>query len=211
MSVPHAAGALYSTVDDLFLWHQALRTDRLLPAKAREAMFTPFRQNYGYGWAITRQFGRRAMEHGGGINGFSTYLLRFPDEDVCVIVLSNVEGASMAPVARELARIALGEPDAPALPPQLLDAYVGRYVGDDPEGTIVVYRDGPRLLVRVGDRPAVEVAAVSDTTFTAPEGALRVEFVKGQGGRFERLVLHEKGRDVEARRRGPGDEPGGRP
>ena len=56
MSLPYSAGALYSTVEDLYLWDRALYTDRLLPEKAKELLFTPyipaFGGGYGYGWDI---------------------------------------------------------------------------------------------------------------------------------------------------------------
>ncbi|WP_406698666.1 serine hydrolase domain-containing protein [Singulisphaera sp. Ch08] len=109
MTIPHAAGALYSTVDDLYLWDQALLTETLLPKAAREAMFTPDKKDYGYGWSIAKKYGRRTVAHGGGINGFVTHILRFPDDEVCVIVLSNVEGTRVDAMAQDLAAIALGE------------------------------------------------------------------------------------------------------
>ncbi|SIO31885.1 CubicO group peptidase, beta-lactamase class C family [Singulisphaera sp. GP187] len=109
MTVPHAAGALYSTVDDLFLWDQALLTETLVPKAAREAMFTPEKKNYGYGWGITKLFGRRTVSHGGGINGFVTHLLRLPEDQVCVVVLSNVEGTAVGALAEDLAAVTLGE------------------------------------------------------------------------------------------------------
>jgi CubicO group peptidase (beta-lactamase class C family) len=52
MSIPFAAGALYSTVEDLFLWDQALYSNRLLPARLRELLFRPNLASYGYGWGI---------------------------------------------------------------------------------------------------------------------------------------------------------------
>jgi CubicO group peptidase (beta-lactamase class C family) len=114
MSIPFAAGGLYSTVDDLLLWDQALSSGKILSKKSLEMMFTPFKDNYGCGWIITRQFGRKLITHGGGINGFVTDIRRFPDEKLCVIVLSNVVGTSVNEISRDLAAIALGEPvDAP--------------------------------------------------------------------------------------------------
>ena len=52
MVQPFAAGALYSTVEDLLKWDQALYTDKLLPSAARTEMFTPFKGNYAYGWQV---------------------------------------------------------------------------------------------------------------------------------------------------------------
>src|SRR5262249_53469764 len=63
MTVPYAAGALYSTVDDLSKWDRALATDQLLSKASRDAMFTPARDHYGYGWSIARSFGRPVIAH----------------------------------------------------------------------------------------------------------------------------------------------------
>src|SRR3954447_5477315 len=52
MSIPYAAGSLYSTVEDMFLWDQALRGDKILSEKSKQLMFTPNLSNYGYGFAI---------------------------------------------------------------------------------------------------------------------------------------------------------------
>ena len=107
-------GALCSTVEDLLKWDQALYTDRLLPAAARSAMFTPFKGGYAYGWAAPepspQTFGRRQVGHGGGINGFSTMIIRLIDDNITSIVLSNVQQAATARIARDLLAILLGEP-----------------------------------------------------------------------------------------------------
>jgi CubicO group peptidase (beta-lactamase class C family) len=54
MSAPYAAGALYSTVGDMLLWDQALYTEKVLKKTSLEKMFTPFKENYGFGWAARR-------------------------------------------------------------------------------------------------------------------------------------------------------------
>ena len=58
MSIPHAAGAIYSTTLDLLKWDQPLYTDKLVPRKSLDAMFTPHKDNYGYGWLIDKNFGQ---------------------------------------------------------------------------------------------------------------------------------------------------------
>jgi CubicO group peptidase (beta-lactamase class C family) len=67
MTIPHAAGALYSTVEDLYLWDQALYTEKLISKKSFDAMFTPVKNDYGYGWGIGKQYGLTRIAHGGGI------------------------------------------------------------------------------------------------------------------------------------------------
>jgi CubicO group peptidase (beta-lactamase class C family) len=95
MSLPYAAGSLYSTVDDLYAWDQALYTEKMLPAALKEQMFTPRLSNYGYGWVIRKQpigagkAERTTIGHGGGINGFSTLITRIPEDRHLVVLLNN--------------------------------------------------------------------------------------------------------------------------
>ena len=102
MSLPHAAGSLYSTSRDLYKWHNALRAGKLLSKESWAKMFTPGHKNYGYGWVIEETEGRKWYGHGGGIFGFSTMILRAAEGDTVIIVLSNVENGEAAAVARRL-------------------------------------------------------------------------------------------------------------
>jgi CubicO group peptidase (beta-lactamase class C family) len=103
MDTPHAAGALYSTVEDLLLWDQALYTEKLVPASRLEAMFTPRKGEYGYGWFLHEQGSRKYMEHGGGIAGFVTSIARYPEDRVVIIVLCNFDTAQPGKISRDLA------------------------------------------------------------------------------------------------------------
>src|SRR5215216_5171044 len=109
MTIPHAAGALYSTVEDLYLWDQALYTEKLISKRSFDAMFTPVKNDYGYGWGINKQFGLTRIGHGGGINGFVTFIARYPEAKAVVIVLSNFAQANPQNIATELAKMALAD------------------------------------------------------------------------------------------------------
>lgn len=113
MSIPHAAGGLYSTVEDLYLWDRALYTETLVSQDSLDMMFTPFvdmspTAGYGYGWVITEEFNRREVGHAGGVNGFAASIERFIDDDVVIIALSNIENASFGP-ATSLIELLFGE------------------------------------------------------------------------------------------------------
>ncbi len=112
MTNPFAAGGLYSTVDDLLKWDRALAANRLLSQKSQEAMFTPFLQDYGYGWRIVPTFDRPMVAHAGAINGFASHIRRYPEDGVCIIVLSNVGGAPVVEIGGELAAIVFGKTPA---------------------------------------------------------------------------------------------------
>lgn len=103
MAGPYSAGALYSTADDLYKWDQALYTDAILPRSALALMWTEVASNYGYGWMVSTPVSlskppwalpkRFQVVHPGSIKGFTSEILRFPDEHLTVIVLANLEEA----------------------------------------------------------------------------------------------------------------------
>ena len=105
MSVAFAAGNIYSTVEDLFLWDQALYTQKLLPANYMDLIFTPhipaWGQHYGYGWNIgKKRIGNTkdclpVVEHDGGINGFNSLIVRVPSARSSIILLNNRGGAPL--------------------------------------------------------------------------------------------------------------------
>ena len=109
MSLPYAAGSLYSTVRDLYRWDRALYTDEVLSKDSREKMWTPVKNNYGYGWGIKQVRGHKQIAHGGGINGFATFIGRYPDDDAVVIVLANNERTNAGGLANGLASVLFGE------------------------------------------------------------------------------------------------------
>lgn len=105
MSIPYAAGSLYSTVEDLYLWDQALYTDRLLSSKSRDLLFGSYIAArggyYGYGWSIDEvtvgdsKDKLKIISHGGGINGFNTLISRIPSDKKLVLLLSNAGSAKL--------------------------------------------------------------------------------------------------------------------
>jgi CubicO group peptidase (beta-lactamase class C family) len=102
-----ACGSLYSSVEDLYRWDQALYSDILLPAEARAQLFTPFLYDYAYGWKVTRPDGHLLINHSGLIDGFSTYISRYPEDDLTVIVLANMHTADSVGIGKYIASMVL--------------------------------------------------------------------------------------------------------
>ena len=207
MTVPFAAGALYSTTEDLLRWDRALYTDSLVSKQSRDDMFTPFKSGYGYGWSIGKKFDRQSIGHGGGIYGFATYFDRFPADRVTVIVLSNVEGASAGRMANDLAAIVFGAPyEIPrerksiTVEAKVLDQYVGQYKIASPPVDIVVTNDGGKLVAEIAGRLKLAMAAESETTFFSRDVSAQITFVKDAGGKVTGLTLRMDGNDVTAQR-----------
>src|SRR5215211_5752066 len=118
MSIPYAAGSLYSTVEDLYLWDQALYTDKVLSAQSKALMYKPFLENYAYGWVVMNASFKQndqpvqVIRHGGGINGFSTTILRFPNEKNLIVMLDNT-GSDVDRLADSIAKILYNQPYEP--------------------------------------------------------------------------------------------------
>lgn len=116
MSIPYAAGSLYSTVEDLYLWDQALYTDKLITAQSKELMYKPFLQEYAYGWVITNAAFKvngqsvPVITHGGGINGFTTMIVRYPKEKNLIVILDNTGSQSLDRLSNTIARIIYNQP-----------------------------------------------------------------------------------------------------
>ena len=119
MSTPYAAGSMYSTVEDLFLWDQALYTEKLLPKKYMDMMYEKyvpaFGQHYGYGWSVGKmpigntKDSMQIIGHGGGINGFNTLITRIPSEKSAIILLNNTGGAPLEDITVSISGILHGK------------------------------------------------------------------------------------------------------
>ena len=101
------AGALSSTVDDLYRWAQAIQSGQLLPAQLQSEMLTPVRNDYAYGWKVALRDGRRQISHPGLIDGFASAILLAPDDGLTVVVLCNMDAADAPGIASYLAGLAL--------------------------------------------------------------------------------------------------------
>jgi CubicO group peptidase (beta-lactamase class C family) len=119
MSIPYAAGSLYSTVEDLYLWDQALYTDKLLSAQSQALMYKPFLDNYAYGWVVTNASFKQndqpvqVISHNGGINGFTTTIVRFPKEKNLIVMLDNTGSEYLDRLSDSIAKILYNQPYEP--------------------------------------------------------------------------------------------------
>jgi CubicO group peptidase (beta-lactamase class C family) len=110
------SGLLYSTVEDLYRWDQALYTHTLVSQHTLDEAFTPYvasqyaGSSYGYGWFIAKapRPGHRLIWHDGRVNGFRTYIGRYIDDRVTIIILSNLSTLDEMALANTLERIVFG-------------------------------------------------------------------------------------------------------
>jgi CubicO group peptidase (beta-lactamase class C family) len=104
---------LYSTLEDLYRWNQALSRHTLVSQQSLNEAFTPYvasqyaGSSYGYGWFIAQAAkpGHRLIWHDGRVEGFRSYIGSYADDGVTIIFLSNLSTLDELAQANALARI----------------------------------------------------------------------------------------------------------
>lgn len=205
-SIKTGNGSLYSTVDDLHRWVLSLRSGKVIGPASLDRMLSDHGDGVGYGWFI-RKGPPRSFGLSGRSPGYAASLEHFVDEDLVVVVASNVYSSLTQSMAPDLAAIARGEERRPLLPERPADVpaevrarYAGRYrFGCD-------FAFNPGLLAEV--RPAGDglVLVGGGTTYLIPLSAEKfldrlyggtVSFRSDPDGRVRSLVW-TFGRDYEA-------------
>ncbi|MDZ5471431.1 serine hydrolase domain-containing protein [Bacillus sp. 31A1R] len=108
MSFPLGTYGIYSTVEDLYVWSQALLSNKLVDAQLQAKMFHANGMPYSYGWFVEEE--GEIVSHFGDINGFVNHFTIFVEEELTVIVLSNLNITPVTHISETLANIVLGKP-----------------------------------------------------------------------------------------------------
>ena len=112
-------GGIYTTAADLVSWSHALDTDAVLPAAARAEMLAPASDGRGLGVGLYRRFGRRCIGHDGVHFGYTASFEKYPDDDLTLVYLGNIETGSLGYIRAALPAIVFGQSytEPPITPP----------------------------------------------------------------------------------------------
>lgn len=208
ISNAHASGALYSTTEDMYLWDRALYTEKLITKKSLGIMFTPFTENYGLGWGVVDVFNRRMAGHNGETEGYRANITRFLNDDVCIIILSNLEQTQVGKMSIDLAAIIFGEkysiPEMKSVVTvdlTILNDYVGIYELS-PSFSFTISREDTQLFCQATGQDKFEIYPESETKFFIKDVDAQISFVRDENNSVEKLILHQGGRDIPAKKIG---------
>ncbi len=199
-SVPYAAGALYCTANDLHTFSAAVFSGGLFKEEATlSKMKTPVQSNYGLGLFESEAAGEFALAHNGGIDGYSSTWMYFPDKGLHLILLSNNFISDHSSVADAAVRIHRGEstelPQARAskvLPLETLNKYAGAYSLD--AGFLLDVRAaGGGLSCQIPGQERVQLQAANDTVFFSQIHNLEIVFTREDDGSTAYLTLEQAG------------------
>jgi CubicO group peptidase (beta-lactamase class C family) len=217
MTIPHAAGALLSTADDLVRWNRALHEGRVLQDAAYARMITPVGKavdaKYGFGIEHDRFRGHDLLAHSGGIFGFASMLDYVQGPDLSVVVLQNTESNeghdSPEILARKLAALALGQPypakRAIPVDAAALAAAEGVYPVDAKSARVLRVVDGTLTAQRTGG-PRSKLIPIARDEFLYEDGLNRFSLVRDAAGAVTGMRFYPNGEGdglVFARSAGP--------
>jgi CubicO group peptidase (beta-lactamase class C family) len=209
MSWAGGAGALYSTVGDLFRWNEALYGGRVLNAESLKAAITPVElpknvdgMKYGYGLMMYEIKRLPAIGHGGGLNGWASDLVRLPAQRTTIVVLANAlpgpPELTPAAISRTLAEKLLAD-DIKKLPaptedrsidPKSFTAYVGRYDYKTAVMTVVVENDA--LFAQLTGQPKNRIFPKAKDEFFWKGVDAEVTFLRDEKGQVN-AARHSQG------------------
>jgi CubicO group peptidase (beta-lactamase class C family) len=112
-----ADGSLYFSILDLAKWDAALYTEKLLKRSSLDEMWTPAKlkngqpneDGYGFAWFIENRHGHHVVSHDGSWQGFETTIARYVDDQLTVVVLTNLADAKPSVIAEHVADMYLGD------------------------------------------------------------------------------------------------------
>ncbi len=200
MSWAGGAGALYSTVGDLFRWNEALFGGRVVNEASFKAATTPVALpanvdglKYGYGLMMYEIKRLPAIGHGGGLHGWSSDLLRLPKQHCTVVVLANAalpfppqlipQAISHALAEKFLADEIKKLPPATedkTIDPKTFKAYVGRY--DYQAAIMTVSVEGDSLMAQLTGQPKARIFPKAKDEFFWKVADADVAFVRDEKG-----------------------------
>ena len=218
MSRAGAAGSLYSTVEDLMRWNEGVFSGKVLSEESLQAAFTPYKLDsgkepsmaYGFGWMIGEHRGLKTIAHGGGLNGWSAGLTRYPDQKTTVVVLHNAlpqkpglspeEISTLAADAflwEEMKPIATFEEDE-SVDPMTFAQFVGRY---DYSGAVLdVALEGRQLTAQLTGQPRIPIFPYEQDRFFWKVVDAQIEFLRDDEGRVTSARHRQDGRSFVADR-----------
>jgi len=189
----YSAGSLYSTVEDLYRWHNGLLNYKVYNKSSLEKATTPFLEGYGLGCWIDMIYDKKVVSHGGNIFGFTGYFGRIQEEDVSIIILNNIFNRQIESIGLSILAILYDKPysyfDEIKLLPDTLEKYVGEYeVSTDYKVKII--RKANHLFIQRNNGAAIEIFAYKENTFFQKDDDIRISF-KSEKDTINKITIME--------------------
>jgi CubicO group peptidase (beta-lactamase class C family) len=203
----YAAGSIYSTVGDLYKWHQGLQHYKIVGKTLMDQAYTPYKNHYGFGWFIDSLFGKRVLSHSGDTWGFKTNIARVTEDDVCIVLLNNIEDEEMrGALTNDLLAVLYHQPytlpvyrQEISLSEDILKKYVGTYELS-PQFSIDILLEDGALWIQPQGQPKSRIYPQKENFFFSKVVDGQVEFVPDASGKIVSLLLYQGGHQMPGRK-----------
>ena len=201
MLLPYSAGAIMTTVGDLYKWNRALISGKLVKKETLEKAFSEYKLSngkgtgYGYGWMLRQIQGSRTIEHGGAINGYLSNAIYLPDEDVFVAVFSNNTAKSPDAVSVKMAALAISRPAGYTeitLPENMLAQYTGVYEDENGDQRMIL-KDGDKLYSQRSGGPKYMIRPFATDGFFFDDSFTTITFSRNTSGQVTGALINDRG------------------
>ena len=214
MSWAGGAGALYSTLEDLLKWNQALYNGKVLNQKSLDAALTPVvlkngeepSMRYGYGLGFAKYRGEEIISHGGGLNGFVTQLAYYPKEKLSVVMFSNTDEPDVNFDANKVAEAFLWDKldkqtsfAQSSVKPQNLQLFTGRYEILN-AGVLTISTENDKLYAQLSGQSKFEIFPMSENEFFWKVADAKIKFISNEKGEMIQGVLSQNGQELKAKK-----------
>jgi CubicO group peptidase (beta-lactamase class C family) len=199
VAMASGAGALYSTLSDLLQWSEAITANKVLSLASFQKAVQPVQGNYGLGWIINNKNGHSEIGHTGSIEGFIANFMKYPEEDITIIILSNYRDLNGRQLSDDLTSIVFGTPytlprqkKEIALTQDVLNKYAGVYQLNEHFRITVSVENNKLYGLAPGDQDKIEFAPESETKFFFRGPETEVEFIQ-ENGKVQYLFIKMQG------------------
>lgn len=196
-TIIYSAGAIESTVEDFFKWHQAVNSYKLVRKETLDKAFRRYKlsdgkeTDYGYGWKFGHVYDSPSIWHGGGIEGFGAMEIYLPKEDVFVVVFTNCDCTYPKEIASRLTALTVGKAiEYKEIPVDstILQGYTGVYENQKGQLRIITV-SGNNLFAQLGRGPKSKLKAHrKDMFFFENDAMATIDFSRNKKDKIEKLT-----------------------
>lgn len=214
MSWAGGAGAIYSIVDDLLKWNEALHAGKVLSEKSMKEALTPAvlkngdapAMKYGYGLGFDSFRGEDIVGHSGGLHGFITQLSYYPKEKLTVVMFSNTDQPDVNFDNKKIAEAFLWDKLDKQVSyveatekPKDLQSLTGRYEIMF-AGVLTVSTEDDKLYAQLSGQQKFQIFPLSDTEFFWKIVDAKVKFIKDEKGQAKQAIIYQNGQELKGDR-----------
>lgn len=194
----NSAGALQSTVEDLFKWHEAVHSYKVLKKETLDKAFTKYKLNngqeitYGYGWNLLNVWESPTIGHSGNIYGSHTQAIYLPNEDVFVAIFANCDCNSPYSTAIKMAALAIGNPyefNEIHVDSDVLQTYTGVFENERGQKRNITFTDDKLYMSRGDGSQKQNIKPFAKDAFSFGNNIGTVYFSRNEKGELEKITV----------------------